>query len=247
MRTPSRGRGSLLRGLRERALSSSSAAAVSVRGLEKRYGSQRALVDLSFEIPTGTFTLAAGPNGAGKSTLLRILAQITRPTRGEVHVLGVDPFGRGGAELRTRVGYLGAEPALYADLSVRENLEFAARLRGVPGEGIRGVLDELELHPVAQRRVRTLSLGYRKRAGLARALLGAPALVLLDEPWSGLDAASARRLSGFLSRRLAAGTTLIVAAHGVRDQLDLFQMVLTIDAGRLGGLGAPRALSSELP
>jgi ABC-type multidrug transport system ATPase subunit len=228
-------------------LSSASPPAVAVRGLEKRYGGQRALIDLSFEIPAGTFTLAAGPNGAGKSTLLRILAQITRPTRGEVRVLGIDPFGRNGAELRTRVGYLGAEPALYADLSVRENLEFAARLRGASRKSIEGVLGELELHPVAQRRVRALSLGYRKRAGLARALLGAPALLLLDEPWSGLDAVSARRLSGFLSRQLAEGTTLIVAAHGVRDQLDLFQMVLAIDGGRLGGLGAPRALSSELP
>jgi ABC-type multidrug transport system ATPase subunit len=108
------------------------------------------------------------------------------------------------------------------------------------------MLGELELRSVAQRRVRALSLGYRKRAGLARALLGAPALLLLDEPWSGLDASSARRLTGLLARCLAAGTTLIVAAHGMRDQLELFHTVLAIDGGKLSGLGAPGALPAEL-
>jgi heme ABC exporter ATP-binding subunit CcmA len=210
--------------------------AIAVRGLEKRYGGLRALADLSFELARGTFTLASGPNGAGKSTLLRVLAALTRPTRGEVRVLGADPFGRGGAQLRARVGYLGAEPALYGDLSVEENLRFAAELRAAPRESIDQVLGEFDLRGVAGRRVRALSLGYRKRAGLARALLGAPALLLLDEPWSGLDAASARRLTAFLARRLAAGTTLLVAAHGVRDQAELFQAVLALDGGRLESL-----------
>jgi heme ABC exporter ATP-binding subunit CcmA len=221
--------------------------AVSVRGLEKRYGNLRALAGLSFELAPGTFTLASGPNGAGKSTLLRILAALTRPTRGEVRVLGTDPFGRSSAALRARIGYLGADPALYADLSVEENLQFAAQLRGLPQESIEPVISELELRAVARRRVRSLSLGYRKRAGLARALLGAPALLLLDEPWSGLDAASARRLSALLARRLAAGTTLVVAAHAVRDQLDLFHAVLSLDAGRLEGLAAPGSPAAELP
>jgi heme ABC exporter ATP-binding subunit CcmA len=226
-------------------LSAAAGPAVEVRGLEKRYGGLRALAGLSFELARGTFTLASGPNGAGKSTLLRVLAALTRPTRGEVRVLGIDPFGRGGAQLRARIGYLGAEPALYGDLSVEENLEFAARLRGLPQDSVDPLLAELELRGVARRRVRALSLGYRKRAGLARALLGAPALLLLDEPWSGLDAASARRLTAFLSRRLAAGTTLLVAAHGVRDQLDLFGAVLSLDAGRLEGLST--AARAELP
>jgi heme ABC exporter ATP-binding subunit CcmA len=228
-------------------LSVPGAPAVEVRGLEKRFGSQRALCELSFELAPGTITLASGPNGAGKSTLLRILAALTRPTRGEVRVLGVDPFGRGAAALRPRIGYLGAEPALYGDLSVEENLRFAARLRGASPTSVAAMLAELELRDVAARRVRGLSLGYRKRAGLARALLGAPALLLLDEPWSGLDAASARRLSAFLAERLAAGTTLLVAAHGVRDQLSLFQAVLSLDAGRLAGLSTPGSLAAELP
>ena len=227
-------------------MSATDAPAVAVRGLEKRFGGLRALADLSFELAPGTFTLASGPNGAGKSTLLRILAALTRPTRGEVRVLGVDPFGRGGAQLRARIGYLGAEPALYGDLSVEENLQFAARLRGAARENVDIVISELELRAVAQRRVRALSLGYRKRAGLARALLGAPALLLLDEPWSGLDTASARRLSVFLGQRLAAGTTLLVAAHAVRDQLDLFQAVLALDGGRLAGLTAATSVREEL-
>jgi ABC-type multidrug transport system ATPase subunit len=228
-------------------LSGEAAPAIAVRGLEKRFGRQRALCELSFELARGTFTLASGPNGAGKSTLLRILAALTRPTRGEVRVLGVDPFGRGGAALRPRIGYLGAEPALYGDFSVEENLLLAARLRGAPRASVDSMLAELELRDIATRRVRALSLGYRKRAGLARALLGAPALLLLDEPWSGLDAAAARRLSVFLNGRLATGTTLLVAAHGVRDQPALFQAVLSLDAGRLTGLTATGTPGAELP
>jgi heme ABC exporter ATP-binding subunit CcmA len=228
-------------------LSAGAAPAVAVRGLEKRFGAQRALADVSFELAAGSVALAAGPNGAGKSTLLRILAALTRPTHGEVRILGVDPFGRGAAELRPRIGYLGSEPALYGDLSVRENLEFAARLRGAARASIDAVISELELAPVVQRRARALSLGYRKRAGLARALLGAPALLLLDEPWSGLDASSARRLSAFLSQRREAGTTLLIAAHGVRDQLGLFHAVLPLDGGRLGAISTPSALGADLP
>src|SRR5262249_2193198 len=136
VRPRARGGRSLLRRLRERAVNPADEPAVAVRGLEKRHGALRALAGVSFELARGTFTLASGPNGAGKSTLLRVLAALTRPTRGEVRVLGVDPFGRSGAGLRARVGYLGAEPALYADLSVEENLEFAAELRDAPRASI---------------------------------------------------------------------------------------------------------------
>jgi heme ABC exporter ATP-binding subunit CcmA len=222
------------------------AAALEARALARDFGGRPVLRGIDLSLAAGETVVVLGPNGAGKSTLLRILAALTRPTRGEVRVLGMDPFGREGRALRARIGYLGAEPGLYAELSVEENLAFAAQLRGASRGSIEAVLSELELRPVARHRVRTLSLGYRKRAGLARALLGAPALLLLDEPWSGLDAASARRLSAFLAQRLAAGTTLLVAAHGVRDQLDLFQAVLALDAGKLRALGSPGAVDAEL-
>ena len=221
--------------------------AVEIRGVEKRYGALLALRDLSFELDQASFTLAAGPNGAGKSTLLRILATLTRPTRGEVRLFGKNAFGREAAELRGRIGYLGAEPGLYGELTVLENLLFAAELRGVGRERIEWLLSELRIESVAEQRVRTLSLGYRKRAGLARALLGAPDLLLLDEPWTGLDAEAASGLTLFLSRRLEAGTTLVLASHAPRDPGDLFGGVLSLDAGRLQSLDASRATPAERP
>src|SRR5262249_48880113 len=156
----------------------------------------------------------SGENGAGKSTLLRILGALTRPTRGSVRVLGRDPFTAADADVRARVGFLGQSAALYGELTVAENLRFAARLRGAGERGV-GVVAELsELGAVLERRARTLSQGFRRRAGLARALLGEPAVLLLDEPWNGLDAASAARLSHLLETLRKRGTATLVASHG---------------------------------
>jgi heme ABC exporter ATP-binding subunit CcmA len=215
--------------------------ALALHEVDKRYGRQLALRRLSIELAAGSSTLIAGPNGAGKSTLLRVLAGLTRPTRGEVRVLGEDPFGRRAARNRTALGYLGPEPGLYDDLTVDENLRLAARLRGLQAGAAQALLAELELQGVARRRLRELSLGYRRRAGLARALLGAPELILLDEPWNGLDAAASRQLCLSLQRRHAAGATLLIAAHAVRDYLELFSAVLTLEAGRVAGLEPLRA------
>ena len=224
-----------------------SAPAVEVLEVYKRYGRHFALRDLTFELGQASFTLAAGPNGAGKSTLLRILATLTRPTHGEVRLFGRDAFGRGATELRGRIGYLGADPGLYAELTVMENLRFAGRLRGIGRRRIEWLLSELRLESVAERRVRTLSLGYRKRAGLARALLGAPDLLLLDEPWTGLDEAAAHGLTHFLTHRLDAGTTLVLASHAPRERRDLFGVVLALDAGRLKELENNGAARAERP
>ncbi len=220
-------------------------AAVEVRGLAKIYGRQRALHGLDFALEAGTFTLIAGPNGAGKSTLLRVLAALTRPSRGEVRVLDGDPFGRGSGELRRRIGYLGAQPGLYDGLTLQENLELAGRLRGVEPHRVSALIAELELASVARRSFGELSLGYRRRAGLARALLGAPDLLLLDEPWSGLDAASVRRLNLQLARRHEQGATVLVAAHAVRDLLPLCDAVLSLADGQLRALEPPRDAHAE--
>jgi ABC-type multidrug transport system ATPase subunit len=116
---------------------------------------------------------------------------------------------------------------------VLENLEFCARLRGLEPAHARAAADELELGAVLEQRVRTLSQGYRRRAGLARALLGAPDLVLLDEPWNGLDVASAERLTERLLALRARGATVLVAAHAASGPLPTFDRVLTLEAGRL--------------
>jgi ABC-type multidrug transport system ATPase subunit len=216
--------------------------AVDADSLTKRYGAVRALWEVSVAIPTGAATLISGPNGAGKSTLLRILAGLTRPTRGSVGVLGGDPFGSDRAKLRARVGYVGQEAALYGELTLAENLAFVARIRGVDAERIVGVTGELGLEPMLERRVRTLSLGFRRRAGLAAVLLTEPELILLDEPWNGLDAEASEQLAKRLGAAHDAGATLLVAAHAPGAQQRRFDSELRLEAGRLAGFDPPQRL-----
>jgi ABC-type multidrug transport system ATPase subunit len=206
--------------------------AIETRAVEKRYGHIRALRDVDLAIPRGVALLVSGPNGAGKSTLLRVLAGLTRPTHGDVCVLGEKLFGSEAWRVRGRVGFLGSEAGLYAELSVRENLTFCARLQGVDPARIDVVIEALELVEYADAPVRTLSLGYWRRTGLARVLLAQPELLLLDEPWNGLDVEAAKRLDGLLcDYRTAREPTLLVAAHGLDDGHPLFDGTLRMRDG----------------
>jgi ABC-type multidrug transport system ATPase subunit len=199
----------------------------------KRYGAGRALDDVSVSIAEGALVRLAGANGAGKSTLLRVLGSLARPTRGSVRVFGRALFSSEGAAARARIGFLGPEAALYGELSVFENLTFCARLRGLDDAAARAAAAELELGAVLDQRVRTLSQGYRRRAGLARALLGAPELLLLDEPWNGLDAEAASRLTALLVHLRARRATVLVATHAAAGPMPDFDRVLQLEAGRL--------------
>lgn len=207
--------------------------AIEVSGLVKQYGPMRALAGVSLEIPAATVHLVAGPNGAGKSTLLRILSALTRPTAGSVRILGENPFGPRRAEVRRHIGWLGAAAGLYGDLTVEENLSFAARLCGADRDRIETALDDFALAAFRHRRARTLSEGYRRRAGLARALLSRPRIVLLDEPWNGLDAEASERLVKVLRDHRSRGDTVLVTAHRTVGALELADRVVTLARGEL--------------
>jgi heme ABC exporter ATP-binding subunit CcmA len=215
------------------ASSLSDESAVELRDVDKLYDRVRALDKVSVTLARGELILVEGSNGAGKSTLLRMLAGVTRPTRGSVRVLGADPFTSAGRATRGRAGYLAADPGLYAELSVRENLRFCARMRELAPSRVDACIAELDLESVADRPVHQLSFGFRRRAGLARALLPDPELLLLDEPWNGLDDASAERLSKRLTDYRSAGRTALVAAHGVGARVALFDKTLRLERGRL--------------
>ena len=206
--------------------------ALDAAGVVKEYGPVRALDGIDLALAPGSISLLRGPNGAGKSTLLRVLGALTRPTRGSVRVQGRDPFTSRDAQVRARVGFLGQSAALYGELTVEENLRFAAGLRGVDSAEIARALEEFSLAPVRSQRVRTLSQGFRRRAGLARALLGEPALLLLDEPWNGLDAASSTGLSRLLESLRGRGVAILVASHAAAD-LPKFDRELVLERGRL--------------
>ena len=173
-------------------------------GLEKRYGFKRVLSGLDFELPRGGFLVVTGPNGSGKTTLLRLCAGLAIPSAG---TLEVEPD-------RSRIGYLGHEPLVYRELTVLENLDLYGRLYRVPErrERIGMLLERFGLWEARRERASALSRGQLQRLALSRALLHKPELLILDEPFSGLDADGAelldRELAGMRERR-----TLLVSTH----------------------------------
>ncbi len=185
---------------------------IDVRGVTRTFGANAVLrgVDVSFE--AGTLTLLEGPNGAGKSTLLALLGTVLQPTSGEILYppLGADPL-----EIRRHLGWVAHESHCYRELSVRQNIEFAARVHGLsPSEAWQRVCERVDVQALAERRIGTLSRGQRQRAALARALTHEPSVLLLDEPWTGLDRRSAQELDRTLSSERERGTLIVVVHHG---------------------------------
>ena len=166
-------------------------AAIVLAGLRRDFGDRAALDGVGLTVAAGETLVVLGPNGAGKTTLLRILATLLRPSGGEATVLGC-ALPREAWKLRGRIGYLGHEPLLYRDLSGRENLRFHARLHGLKGDGAEARIEELlgaaGMDRRGDDRVVELSAGMRQRLAICRCVLHRPALLLLDEPDSNLDA-----------------------------------------------------------
>jgi heme exporter protein A len=204
---------------------------VELRGVSKTFGPVRALVGVSATFEAGRVTVVAGSNGSGKSTLLSIAADLARPTSGTVDygVLGSDRVA-----IRAAIGWLGHDSLCYGDLTGRENVELAARLRGLdPGKAYVAAVRRFDLEGFAHRPVRTYSRGQRQRIALARALLHAPAVLLLDEPTAGLDRASVDRLVAIVREEAARGAVVVLVTHdpGVADTLGDTKM--TLERGRL--------------
>lgn len=208
--------------------------ALAVTGLRKRFGRTYAIDDVTLEIPAGAAVALFGANGAGKTTLLRLCATLLRPTAGSIAILGRDAH-RDGAAVRRRIGVLGHDSYLYADLSATENLLFYARLFGIasPDARITSLLEQLDLIGWAQRPVRTLSRGLMQRCALARALLHQPELLLLDEPFSGLDLQATADLHDVLVRAHRDGTTIVMSTHDLQQGLSLCTSALVMRAGRI--------------
>jgi heme exporter protein A len=199
-----------------------------VRGLVRRFGASIILDGIDLTVQGGEALLILGPNGAGKSTLLRTLAGLARPERGSVRVAGAPV-----AESRRRVGYLAHDTMLYDELTVEENLRFAARLHGaLSATAIDRALERGDLTAQRGRLVRHLSRGQSQRAALARALMHGPDLLLLDEPFTGLDSASATLLTGYLQEAVASGRAVILVGHHVEEGWEAVTRVAALARGR---------------
>lgn len=216
----------------------SDATAIEVRGLVRRYGYRRALDGVDLDVRRGGAVALYGPNGAGKTTLLRVLGTGLRPDRGTVAVLGFDR-ARDAAAIRRHVGILGHAPGLYRDLDVRTNVRFFARLQGVerPNRAADAWIERLGLAHRAGDPVRVLSRGLLQRVAIARAWVHDPDVLLLDEPFEGLDPVATRMLSDELARARAENRTVVLATHDVELGARLADGFVILGAGRVAERG----------
>jgi heme exporter protein A len=203
------------------------------RGLQRSFGRARILHGINLSLGPGEALAVIGPNGAGKTTLLRLLAGLMRPTAGEVRLLG-EPLGRGTHHARRAVGFLSHQSLLYDDLTLLENLTLAARLYLLerPVELARAALDAAGLGDRTGELPRRLSRGLLQRAAIARSTLHDPQVLLLDEPFTGLDATASNRLRDDLKVRLAKGLGLVLVTHNLSDAWELASRVAVLIQGR---------------
>ncbi len=204
--------------------------------LSKRYGTHTVLQNIDLHIAEGEYMMVLGHNGAGKTTLIKLLLGLTRPTGGQVRVLGVNP-AQAPAELRAHLGYLPENVSLYANLSGREALDFYARLKGEPLSACGPLLERLGLAAASTRRISTYSKGMRQRLGLAQALLGKPRLLFLDEPTSGLDPALRRDFYDVLDELKHEGVTVFLSSHALSEIESRGDRLIILRQGRIVARG----------
>jgi len=220
---------------------------VVARGLSRSYGRTAALAPLDFELGPG-ITGLLGPNGAGKTTLLRILATSLAPSAGELRVLGHDPSRpEGRLAIRQRLGYAPQELGLYPNFTVFEFVDYLAILKehtetGARHDEVRRVVDAVGLPDVRSTKLRKLSGGMRRRVILAQALLGDPAIIVLDEPTVGLDPEQRLRFRHLVSAQ-SSNRCVVLSTHVTEDVEALCERVIVLDGGAIRFDGSPAGLA----
>ena len=221
---------------------------IEVSHLSKNYGSRPAVKDLSFTVGDGQIFGLLGPNGAGKSTIMNILTGYIAPTSGEVKVAGFS-LPEQAQQAKACVGYLPEQPPLYPEMTVQEYLDFVAELKRVKcaqrKQQVLAAARRTGLEEVLPRLIRSLSKGYRQRVGIAQALLGAPQLIILDEPTVGLDPAQVIEIRKLI-RELGKAHTVILSSHILSEVQAVCSQVLILAKGRLVAVGAPDELGEKL-
>ncbi len=218
---------------------------IEAKELIKDYGRVRAVDRIDFSIERGQCVGLLGLNGAGKTTLLRMLACLLTPTSGTMVIDGNDVVAEPD-RVRSLIGYLPEEPPLYQEMKVRDFLAFSARIRGVPrmdvGGRVQDVLQRCRVNEVADLRIETLSYGYRKRVGIAQAVVHNPPLVILDEPVAGLDPAQIVDMREMV-RGLRGGHTVVLSSHILSEISQICDRLLVLQKGKLIGCGTEDELA----
>jgi len=215
-------------------------AAVRVERLEKTLGKNHVLRGVSFEAGKGEIFGLLGPNGAGKTTTLRTICTLLAPDEGRIEVLGFDTR-TAPAEVRRRVGVVTAEIGVYPRLTARENLEYFARLSGMPtGEVTRrvdAVVERLDMRAFARQRAESLSSGQKQKVAIARAIVHDPPVLMFDEPTSNLDVLASREIRDFMVESRARGKCVIFSTHVLHDAERLCDRVTILHEGRVVASG----------
>jgi ABC-2 type transport system ATP-binding protein len=219
---------------------------VEVRDLHKRFPRTVALAGVSFHVRPGEVVGLLGANGAGKTTTLHLLLGLILPTAGSITIFGAPPRAHAKAALH-RIGFASPEALMDWRLTVDENLRVYAGLYGMPRAAVRAMIERFELESLAHQRFGDLSLGQQTRAGLARAVMHHPDLLILDEPTASLDpdiADKTRRL--LLDLRRERGLTILYSSHNMGEVEELCDRVIFIHHGRVVAQGTPLAVSRQI-
>lgn len=207
---------------------------IEARKLTKSFGPRTALAGVDVSIDAGEFVTLVGPNGAGKTTLLRILATLSRPSTGTVLIAGLDA-GREGERVRQQIGFLSHRTLLYDDLTAEQNLRFYARMYEVAEDSVRieSLLERVGLDMRRHDRVETFSRGMKQRLAVARAVLHEPQVLLMDEPYTGLDPQAVETLTDLLVGLSREGRAILLTTHRMSRGLAVGGRVLVLHEGRL--------------
>ena len=221
---------------------------IEVQHLSKRYGRVTAVDDVSFRVERGEILGFLGPNGAGKTTTMRILTGYMPATEGRAMVAGFDIFDKP-IEAKRRIGYLPETPPLYPDMTVREYVDFVARIKGVPSkerrDRVTATLKRTHVADMADRQCGKLSKGYKQRVGLAQALIHNPDVLILDEPTAGLDPKQIIETRDLI-RSLAGDHTIVLSTHILPEVSQTCQRVVIINNGRVVAVDTPDNLTARL-
>jgi heme exporter protein A len=208
--------------------------AIKISGLRKAFGRAPVLRNVDLEVPWGQVLTLLGPNGSGKTTLIKILATLTKPDAGEVLIGGM-ALAKQSQSIRRIIGVVTHDPLLYDDLTGRENLRFFARMFGIQGidERVEVVTELMGMTPRFDQRIGTLSHGMKKRFSIARALLHNPAILLMDEPESGLDQEALSLLDAVVTDKTNPLRTVLMTTHSLDRAIALGQRMAILANGRV--------------
>ncbi len=206
---------------------------ISVNGITKLYGAQKALDEVTFTVGSGEVVGFLGPNGAGKSTMMKILTCFIPPSSGTATVCGFDT-GKDSLKVRRNVGYLPEHNPLYLDLYVKEYLDLVAGLHGLKNRAprVKEMIEQVGLGPEQHKQIGALSKGYRQRVGLAQAMIHDPEVLILDEPTSGLDPNQLVEVRALI-KRIGERRTIMLSTHIMQEVEAICDRVIIIDRGKV--------------